>query len=45
LFADDHECNDDHLEEHIGAGDADHYEILIMQRVLSTQMERVEQNQ
>jgi hypothetical protein len=33
---------DDHPEEHIGTGDADHYESLIVQRVLSTQMERVE---
>jgi hypothetical protein len=37
--------NDDHLEEHIDIGDADHYESLIVQRVLSTQMERVEQHQ
>jgi hypothetical protein len=42
LLADDHEGNDDHPEEHIGTGDADHYESLIVQRVLSTQMERVE---
>jgi hypothetical protein len=42
LLADDHE---DHPEEHIGTGDADHYESLIVQCVLSTQMERVEQNQ
>jgi hypothetical protein len=45
LLADDHAGNDDHPEEHIGTGDADHYESLIVQRVLSTQMERVEQNQ
>jgi hypothetical protein len=45
LFADDHAGNDDHPKEHIGIGDADHYESLIVQRVLSTQMERVEQNQ
>jgi hypothetical protein len=45
LLADDHEGNDDHPEEHICTGDADHYESLIVQRVLSTQMERVEQNQ
>jgi hypothetical protein len=45
LLADDHEGNDDHLEEYIGTGDADHYESLIVQRVLSTQIERVEQNQ
>jgi hypothetical protein len=45
LLADDHEGNDDHPKEHIGTDDADHYESLIVQRVLSTQMERVEQNQ
>jgi hypothetical protein len=45
LLADDHEGNDDHPEEHIGTGDANHYEKLIVQRVLSTQMERVVQNQ
>ena len=32
-------------EEQIGAEDADHYESLIVQRVLSAQMEKVEQNQ
>jgi hypothetical protein len=45
LLADDHAGNDHHPEEHIGTGDADHYESLIVQRVLSTQIERVEQNQ
>jgi hypothetical protein len=45
LLADDLACNDGHLEKHIGTSDADHYESLIVQRVLSTQMERVEQNQ
>jgi hypothetical protein len=45
LLAADHAGNDDWPEEHIGTGDADHYESLIVQRVLSTQMERVEQNQ
>jgi hypothetical protein len=45
LLVHDHVGNDDHPEEHIGIGDADHYESLIVQRVLSTQMERVEQNQ
>jgi hypothetical protein len=45
LLADDHEGNDDHPEEHIGTSDANHYESLIVQSVLSTQMERVEQNQ
>jgi hypothetical protein len=44
LLATNHVGNDDHPEEHIGTGDADHYERLIVQRVLSTQMERVEQN-
>jgi hypothetical protein len=43
LLTDDHAGNDDHPEEHISIGDADHYESLIVQRV--TQMERVEQNQ
>jgi hypothetical protein len=42
---DDHAGNDDHPEENIGTGDANHYESLIVQCVLSTQMERVEQNQ
>jgi hypothetical protein len=45
LLAADHAGNDDWPEEHIGIGDADHYESLIVQCVLSTQMERVEQNQ
>jgi hypothetical protein len=45
LLADDHEGNDDHPEEHIVTGDADNYKRLIVQHVLSTQMERVEQNQ
>jgi hypothetical protein len=45
LLAADHAGNDDHPEEHIGTSDVDHYESLIVQRVLSTQMERVEQNQ
>jgi hypothetical protein len=44
LLTDDHEGNDDHPEDHIGTGDGDHYESLIVQRVLGTQMERVEQN-
>jgi hypothetical protein len=45
LLADDHAGNDDHPEELIGTGDADHYGSLIVQPVLSTQIERVEQNQ
>jgi hypothetical protein len=45
LLAADHAVNDDHPEEYISTGDAGHYKNLIVQRVLSTQMERVEQNQ
>jgi hypothetical protein len=45
LLVADHVGNDDHPEEYIGTGDVDHYESLIVQCVLSTQMERVEQNQ
>jgi hypothetical protein len=45
LLVADHTGNDDHPEEHISTGDADHYQSLIVQRMLSTQMERVEQNQ
>jgi hypothetical protein len=44
LPATDHAGNDDHPDEHISTGDADHYQSLIVQCVLSTQMERVEQN-
>jgi hypothetical protein len=36
LVAADHVGNDDHPEEHIGTGDVDHYESLIVQCVLST---------
>jgi hypothetical protein len=45
LPAADHAGNDYHPEEHISTDDADHYQSLIVQRMLSTQMERVEQNQ
>jgi hypothetical protein len=45
LLVADYAGNDDHPDEHIGTGDVDHYESLIVQRVLSTQMKRVEQNQ
>jgi hypothetical protein len=45
LLAVDHAGNDGHPEEHIGTGDADHFESLIVQCVLGTQMERVEPNQ
>jgi hypothetical protein len=44
LHATNHAGNDDHPKEHIGTRDTDHYESLIMQRVLSTQMEIMEQN-
>jgi hypothetical protein len=36
LLAADHVGNDDHPEEHIGTSDVDHYESLVVQRVLST---------
>jgi hypothetical protein len=45
LLVADHASNDDHPEEHISTGDADDYQSLIVQRVLSTQMERVDLNQ
>jgi hypothetical protein len=45
LLAVDHAGSEGHLEEHIDAGEADHYESLIVQRVLSAQMEKAEQNQ
>jgi len=46
LLAADHAGGDENLvEEHIGAEHADHYECLIVQRVLSAQMEKAEQNQ
>jgi hypothetical protein len=35
LLVDDQEGNDDHPKEHVGTGDEDHYESLIVQRVLS----------
>jgi Arc/MetJ-type ribon-helix-helix transcriptional regulator len=44
LLATDHAGNEDQIEEHINAGEADHYESLIVQRVLSAQMEMAEQN-
>jgi hypothetical protein len=44
LLAANHAGNDEHPEEHIGTGDADHFESLIVQCVLGTQMERVEPN-
>jgi hypothetical protein len=45
LLVADHAGNENHPEEHISTGDTDHYESLIVKCVLSTQMERVEQNQ
>jgi hypothetical protein len=45
LLAADHAGNNDHPEEHISTGDADHYQSLIVQHVLGTQMDIVEQNQ
>ena len=45
LLAADHVGSEEQPEEQIGAEDADHYESLIVQRVLSAQMEKVEQNQ
>ena len=45
LLAADHVGSEEQPEEQIGAEDADHYESLIVQRVLSAQMEKAEQNQ
>jgi hypothetical protein len=45
LFDADHAGNKGTPDEHIDVGAAEHYESLIVQRVLSAQMEKVEQNQ
>jgi hypothetical protein len=45
LFAADHASNEGTPDEYIDAGAAEHYESLIVQRVLSAQMEKAEQNQ
>jgi hypothetical protein len=45
LLATDRAGSEQYPEEHIDAGDAERYESLIVQRVLSTQMETAEQNQ
>jgi hypothetical protein len=45
LLAVDHAGSVEQQEEHIGADNAEHYESLIVQHVLSTQMEKAEQNQ
>jgi hypothetical protein len=44
LFATDHVGNEGPPDEHIDAGAAEHYKRLIVQRVLSAQMEKAEQN-
>ena len=44
LLAADHTNNEELPEEHIRANDTEHYENLIVQRVLSAQMEKAEQN-
>ena len=45
LLAADHAGSEGCSEEHINAAEADRYESLIVQRVLSAQMEKAEQNQ
>jgi hypothetical protein len=45
LLVADGACTKEPLEEQIGADDAEHYESLIVQRVLSAQMDKAEQNQ
>jgi hypothetical protein len=45
LLAADDAGTKEPTEEQIGADDAEHYESLIVQRVLSAQMEKAEQNQ
>jgi hypothetical protein len=44
LFAADHAGNEGTPEKHIDAGDTEYNESLIVQRVLSAQMEKAEQN-
>ena len=44
LLAADHVVSEEQPEEQIGVEDADHYESLIVPRVLSAQMEKAEQN-
>ena len=44
LLAADHAGSEEQPKEQIGVEDAEHYESLIVQRVLSTQMEKAEQN-
>jgi len=45
LLANDHAGSEECPEEHINAAEADRYESLIVQRVLSAQMEKAKQNQ
>jgi hypothetical protein len=45
LFAADHVGNERTPQEHIDSGNAEHYESLFVQHVLSAQMEKAEQNQ
>ena len=45
MLAADHVGSEEQLEEQIGVEDADHYESLIAQRVLSKQIEKAEKNQ
>jgi hypothetical protein len=45
LLAADHVGSEGYSEEHINAAEANRYESLIVQRVLSAQMEKAEQNQ
>jgi transposase InsO family protein len=45
MLAADHADHEEDKEEHISAEQAEHYESLIVQRVLSAQMEKAEQNQ
>ena len=44
LLATNHAGSEEQPEEQSGAEDVDHYENLIVQRVLSAQMEKTEQN-
>ena len=45
MLAADHADSEEEQEEHIGAEQAERYESLIVQHVLSAQMEKAEQNQ
>ena len=44
LLAANHAGSEEQPDEQIGVEDADHYESLIVQHVLSAQMEKAEQN-